>query len=93
MERSRIPNSLKKYRRIAGLSQVQVAAILGLKSSCVCLWEHGVHIPNMKYLFQLSILYNTSPDVLYGDFFHSLKHKLSAHHEPIISNTIAAMTM
>jgi transcriptional regulator with XRE-family HTH domain len=93
MENSRIPNSLKRYRRIAGLSQVQVAAKLGLRqSSCISLWEKGYSMPGTEYLFRLSILYNTVPNKLYGDFFQSLQQELFAQHELISTNNLPAMT-
>jgi transcriptional regulator with XRE-family HTH domain len=89
MEHGRIPNSLKKHRRIAGLSQIQVAAILGIKNSCsICLWEKGSFLPGAKQLFQLCILYNTTPETLFGELFHTLRQELFAHSEPIIPNDI-----
>lgn len=96
MEVRRIPNSLKKYRRLAGLSQKEVAAFLGLqKSSCISRWEKGACLPGTAYLFRLSMLYKTVPNHLYYDFWQTLKKEslakeveLLTHHESLMSNEI-----
>ena len=86
MEQSRLPNSFKKYRRIAGLTQVKVAAILNLKhTSAICHWEKGDYLPSIKQLFQLCIIYNAQPEQLLGEFIQSLRTELFAHDEPIIN--------
>ena len=83
----RFPNNLKKHRRIAALSQTQVAAILGYEnSSCLCLWEKGRSLPGVRQLFELSILYQASPIDLFDELYQSISHKLFAHREPIINN-------
>ena len=94
MERGRIPNSLKKYRKSVGLTQKEVAHILGLqKSSCISRWEKGLALPNIKYVFQLSLLYKTVPHILYDDFWDVLKDEvkkieseLLAQQESLISS-------
>lgn len=94
MERRRIPNSLKKYRRMSGLSQRKVAASLGLQeTSCISRWEKGEYMPGIEYLFRLSLLYKTSPTNLYYDLWHQLNQeltikdqKLLAQHESNINN-------
>jgi Predicted transcriptional regulator with C-terminal CBS domains len=91
MERSRIPNSLKKYRRLAGYSQKEVSRVLGLQqSSCISRWEKGFSLPGTEYLFRLSFLYKTVPNHLYQDVCKTWKdeclineQKLIAHDEPI----------
>lgn len=89
MEPGRFPNSLKKHRRIAGLTQVQVAAILELGNSTnISLWEKGKYLPNVKQLFQLCVIYNTSPEHLFGTLFQEVRQELFAQHEPIINKEI-----
>jgi transcriptional regulator with XRE-family HTH domain len=96
MEQGRIPNSLKKYRRLHGLSQTDVAKVLGLKdSSCICRWEQGICLPGTEQLFRLSLLYKTPPNNLYFDFWQVLKkdvqaveQKLLAQAEPIINDEL-----
>jgi transcriptional regulator with XRE-family HTH domain len=72
-----IPNCLRKYRRIRGLKQKQVAAILGVKSTgMICRWENGQSFPNIANLFKLAILYRTLPDALFFDLRQALKEQI-----------------
>jgi len=77
MERRRIPNRLKKYRRLAGLSQKEVAQFLGLKNTaCISRWEKGCGYPGITVLFRLSLLYKTLPNHLYQEVWESLKEDI-----------------
>jgi transcriptional regulator with XRE-family HTH domain len=74
MEPRRIPNSLKKYRRLAGYSQTQVAQVLGLKrTACISRWEKGLSFPPAEYLFRLSFIYKTIPNHLYMEICQKWK--------------------
>ena len=96
MEQGRIPNSLKKFRRLQGLSQTEVALILGLqKTGSISRWEKGISFPGTEYLFRLSILYKTLPNNFYFELWQKLKQettekeqKLLAQHESLISNEL-----
>jgi transcriptional regulator with XRE-family HTH domain len=60
------PNRLRKYRKMQGYSQKDVAKILGYKRTArISLWEKGLSIPSVKNLIRLSILYNVLADQLY----------------------------
>jgi|ERR1035437_5372031 transcriptional regulator with XRE-family HTH domain len=67
------PNSLRKYRKAAGLHQHEVARALGL-NGCerISKWENGHSIPHIKSLFQMAILYRVSPQELYDEMYQSL---------------------
>jgi transcriptional regulator with XRE-family HTH domain len=68
MKRKRIPNRLKKYRRIRGLRQRDVAAVLGLADSArISRWERGKCLPATTNLFKLAAVYRTMVDALYSD--------------------------
>ena len=90
METCRIPNSLKRYRRLAGYSQKEVAQALGLKhTNYISRWEKGFNYPAIEYLFRLSFLYKTFPNHLYQELCQDWKedslHReqtLLAQHEP-----------
>jgi len=93
MEHSRIPNSLKRHRRLAGLSQKRVALFLGVHPYRVGRWEKGKSLPGVEYLFRVSILYRTLPNNLYFDYWQTLKtdalakeRKLFAPGEPFNTN-------
>jgi transcriptional regulator with XRE-family HTH domain len=72
-----IPNCLRKYRRIGGLKQKEVAAILGLKSaSRISCWEKGSCLPSLVNMLRLSILYHTMPDALFSDLIGTLREEI-----------------
>ena len=83
--KSKIPNYLKKYRRIRGLKQKDVAKILGIKSaSIISRWEKGVCLPNTLNLFRLSILYRTISDALFIDTIRDLRDDIRKREEKIL---------
>jgi transcriptional regulator with XRE-family HTH domain len=70
MQRSigkRFPNQLRRYRRIAGFTQTDVAKKLKLRGTHrVSLWEKGETMPSAKNLIKLTMLYRTNVLELYG---------------------------
>lgn len=55
---------LKKARENAGLSQQEVADLLGITRQSISKWERGVSYPDINNLILLKNLYNTSFDDL-----------------------------
>jgi len=83
----RIPNSLKKYRKAAGLKQKDVAEILGLKStSIISRWEKGVCLPKLLNIFRLALLYRTMVDALFIDLRRALINELRKREEKVLGN-------
>ena len=77
-----IPNLLRKYRKIKGLKQKEVANILGFKSaSRISQWEKGMSIPNFVTVLKLSILYHTMVDSLFIDHLHVLRKEIREKEE------------
>jgi transcriptional regulator with XRE-family HTH domain len=73
-----IPNSLRSYRKQAGLRQVDVAARLGFTSTDrISHWEKGQAFPSVTNLFKLSAIYKAPAQELYGEFFKSVDEKIS----------------
>ena len=73
----RIPNSLRKYRKAAGLKQREVAKLLGLKSaSMISRWERGVCLPELPNVFKLALIYRTMVDALFMDLRNALKEEI-----------------
>jgi len=73
MEASRFPNRLRRYRKIAGLSQKQVAKQLGLNdTSPLSRWEKGRVYPSIANLFRLCRIYKTIPQELYSDLYQKI---------------------
>lgn len=68
MRRKRIHNYLKRCRREKGLTQAEVAYILGLQSgSIVSRWEKGVSLPETLNALKMAAIYDTTVDYLYED--------------------------
>jgi len=81
----KIPNLLRKYRRVRGLSQKQVAAILGLKSaSRVSSWEKGRCIPSLVNAIRLSILCRSMVDALFFDHVKAMRLEIRGREEKIL---------
>ena len=75
----RIPNKLKKYRRITGFSQKDVAEILEFKrTNKISSWEKGKQDPCIENLLKLSVLYSTLPAELYSDLYWMIREKVVA---------------
>ncbi|MHC4269538.1 MAG: helix-turn-helix transcriptional regulator [Planctomycetota bacterium] len=73
----KISNCLRKYRKLKGLKQKDVARILKLKStSMISRWEKGTCLPNSLNIFKLSLLYRTLIDVLFIDLMRLLKEDI-----------------
>jgi DNA-binding XRE family transcriptional regulator len=71
----RMPNSLRLYRKRAGLTQEEVAQVLGLGkrgADSVMQWEKGYHFPNITNWFKLAALYDVMPEDLYKGLFKNL---------------------
>jgi transcriptional regulator with XRE-family HTH domain len=73
----KIPNSLRKYRRIQKLSQKEVAHFLSLKSTGrISLWENGECLPSLVNAIRLATLYRTMVDGLFGDLMKTLRDEV-----------------
>jgi len=73
----KIPNCLSKYRRQKGLSQKEVARILGLKrSSTISKWEKGICLPSTTSLLKLSALYGRPTEALFTDLYKRIKEEI-----------------
>ena len=79
-----IPNRLKRYRRSRGLSQKDVARILGLKnSSMISRWEKGLALPSTLNAFKLALIYRSWTDTLYTDLLVSLKGEIQKREDAL----------
>ena len=57
-------NNLKNARKMALLTQKQVATMLNVVESCYANWEQGRTEPNIEMLRKLSDIFNISIDEL-----------------------------
>lgn len=64
--RKNIPNRLRRYRRIAGYKQCEVAELLGLRcTDRLSRWEQGQCMPSVANLIKLGVIYDTLVEELY----------------------------
>ncbi len=81
----KISNCLRKYRKLKGFRQKDVARILKLKStSMISRWEKGTCLPNSMNIFKLSLLYRTLIDVLFIDLMRLLKEDIRKREEKVL---------
>lgn len=57
---------IKNLRVAAGLSQPQLAEILGVSKGVISFWENDVNEPKASYLKALAVTFNISSDYLLG---------------------------
>lgn len=75
-------NCLRKYRRLRGLRQSDVAEILGLRStSMISRWEKGVCLPDSINVLKLAIIYRTMVDALFIELVRFLREDLLSKEE------------
>ena len=65
---------LKEIRRESGLSQTDLATLLGVHLMTVSRWETSANIPNIQYFLDIKNLFNVSSDYLLGLSDENLKH-------------------
>jgi transcriptional regulator with XRE-family HTH domain len=74
-----IPNNLRRWRKISGLTQKQVAKKLALKSTAeISRWETGVCIPKPDNLFDLAFVYRTTSEALYWEYIKERHREIVA---------------
>jgi len=77
-----IPNSLRRCRKVRGLSQKRVAQIMELKSTAmISRWEAGRCIPKTENLFDLAAVYRSTSEALYWDYVQERRHKIASREE------------
>lgn len=70
-----VPNKLKEYRENLGLTQKQVAEIIGTDPDWVCHWEKGDALPNLISAMKLSAFYKATIELLYPNFLKKTKNQ------------------
>lgn len=79
-----IPNRLRKFRKICGYSQKQVAFFLGIENTgMISRWENGTRFPSPVNIFRLAALYHTMVDALYFDLLLIVRKEIQARREEL----------
>jgi putative transcriptional regulator len=63
------PNSIRRYRLQAQLSQQMLADRVGVRRSTVSRWERGMSFPHSIRIFQLARALDTLVEALYPEFY------------------------
>lgn len=86
--RKHVPNCLRKYRMMRGLTQREVALIFGMKCpGKISRWEKGSIMPSTVSVIKLAILYRTMSEALFIDQYRQFKVKLHKNEGRILSKT------
>lgn len=57
---------LKELRTESGLSQQQLAKLVGVSQKAIDFWEKGINEPKASYIIALSEFFSVSADYLLG---------------------------
>ena len=60
----KIAENLKKFRKQQGLSQKELAQVVGVNQTMIAHIENGVKIPSLAVSFELAAALNTTVDEL-----------------------------
>lgn len=66
MKYSEVCKHIRELRTKRGLTQVELAGMLGVSKSVISSYENGVHLPPYDILIKLSNLFGVSCDYLIG---------------------------
>jgi transcriptional regulator with XRE-family HTH domain len=84
-ERVKIQNSLRLYRRKRGLSQKDIARLLGYQSTtAISSYERGTKAPQLTNLLRLEIIYRIPVAFLFWDHYRELRNEIHRKEEKIL---------
>lgn len=82
MDKSQLKNCLRLYRKKQGLSQKQVAYLMGFKATTsISRYEHGAKQPSLDNALKLEIIYHTPVAFLFDGLHWELKHEIQKRRE------------
>lgn len=63
---SKLPENLRKYRKLAGLRQEDLAKKLGKTRSVISNWEKGINRPDAETIAKICAILNVTPNEILG---------------------------
>lgn len=63
--------TVKSYRKACGLSQQELAKLMGVRQQTISDWECGIFIPNMRNIQKMAQIFNVDFSVLAQDLLMS----------------------
>ncbi|MGM9648054.1 MAG: helix-turn-helix domain-containing protein [Eubacteriales bacterium] len=61
-----IADKIKELREHKGITQSELAKLLGITRSSVNAWEMGISVPSTQYVVELANIFKVSTDYLLG---------------------------
>lgn len=68
-EVTRAANTIRRYRLQLGLTQGDVARVIGIRPATLSQWERGVSCPSVENLLRLAKALGTLAEALYPQFY------------------------
>lgn len=65
----KMPNEIRRYRIGVGLTQLEVARVLGIRLATMSSWERGLTCPAGPMLLRLAKVLDTLAEALYPQFY------------------------
>lgn len=85
MSSYKLKNYLRSYRRRSGLTQKEVAFLLGCNSeSKISRYENSVQLPNLKTVLALEVLYQIPPQNLFAGIYETEKQAMIQNAEQLV---------
>lgn len=79
MSSSQLPNYLRSSRKRSGLSQDEVAFLLGAQDGAkVCRYERFMRRPSLETAFACQVVFRTPASELFAGLFEEVKEKIKA---------------
>jgi len=66
MDNNLIGKGIKEARKNAGLTQTELAKLIGVSHAAISYWESGVNIPNVQDCWKMAAALGISIDELVG---------------------------
>lgn len=74
---NKLPNYLRTFRKRSGLSQAEVAFLLGCEHGTkISRYERHQRIPNLKTVLALEMVYNTMSKHLFEGIYHEIAYQV-----------------
>lgn len=69
------PNTIRKYRLQLGLTQRELAKLVGTRPATISEWERGLTFPSAELVLRLAKVLNTLAEALYPQFYLRREHQ------------------
>ena len=78
MSSHQLSNYLRSYRKRTGLSQDDVAFLMGVESGAkVCRYERFARVPNLRTAFAYEVIFDTPASELFGGCYQQIEKQVT----------------